>query len=224
VRRLASRGEAETWFALGPQGAPVALKQAPAGSDRARAALRHESDLLQMLEVSGMPGTPRVLEADFEAPAPWLALSWCDGANLIAWSREAGRSLERRARVADRLVGLYVELHERGVLHGDPHPCNARIDESDRVRLVEFGAASLAEAPVDPDRAMREQQAVADMACRLISGQAWLEPLQPVRGLGWPAVERVLTRALAVDPADRWASLWAFGRALSDVVALRRSA
>jgi len=225
VRRIPARGEAEVWLALGPRGAPAALKRLPAAApDRLRNSLRHEGEILQMLEVAGMPWTPRVLDADPDANA-WLALSWCEGQDLVAWSREPPASLVRRAQIAERLAGLYVELHERGVLHGDVHPLNVRVDLADRLWLVEFGAARLLGAEDDASRAAAEQQAVAAMACRIMLGDSGMG--LPHAGGGeaprlrdaWPALERVLARAAAADPADRWPGLVAFTRALSEALA-----
>jgi predicted Ser/Thr protein kinase len=225
VRRVPARGEAEVWLALGPRGAPAALKRLAADAPaRLRAALRHEGEVLQMLEVAGMPWTPRVLDADPVADA-WLALSWCDGVDLVAWSHEPPRSLVRRARVAERLVGLYVELHERGVLHGDVHPLNVRIDQADRLWLVDFAAARLLGATDDLARIAAEQQAVAAMACRIVLGDSGMGVLRgPDAGAprlrdAWPSLERVLARAAAADPAHRWPDLAAFARALADALA-----
>lgn len=228
LRRVPALSDIEVWRAEAPDGSLARLKRvsgrAPAG---VRAALRQEADVLQMLEVSGMPATPRVLEAELDVAAPWLALSWCEGVDLLTWARDPRRALKRRAGVAERLAGLYVELHERGVLHGEVAPHNALVDEADRVWLVDFGAARLVDAP--PALA-REQEAVAAIAYRVItgdgppSGLASGEVATPPRsfaerGLAWPALERVLDKALAADPAARWPNLAAFARALSHTVA-----
>jgi hypothetical protein len=99
----------------------------------------------------------------------------------------------------------------------------------------ELALAQLAGAPEPLPSAAGEQHAVAALLYLLLAGNHWCEvrlgradllrqlvtaPPLPfaARGLEpWPAVEEVLARALAKDPADRFPSLAAFAGALAAI-------
>ena len=153
------------------------------------------------------------------------------------------------------MVEAYAELHRHGVLHGDVHPGNILLDADHRVGLIDFGLAAvpgLSPAPrpaggeyLDPQSAAAllagrplpildaaaEQYALAALAFRLVTGEAYLdlecERQDALRSIvqtpprrfaavagRWAAGERVLRRALAKDPADRFTSVQAFAEAL----------
>ncbi|GEK20186.1 protein kinase domain-containing protein [Cellulomonas xylanilytica] len=100
-----------------------------------------------------------------------------------------------RRRIASAVLDAYVDLHGRGVLHGDVHPGNVLVGPDGAVTLVDFGLAGSASAPppragggeyLDPAAAAAlragtpppaldataEQYAVAAVVYRLLTGEA----------------------------------------------------
>ena len=76
----------------------------------------------------------------------FLAMEHVEGKTLAAWGRAARRSWRE-------IAGAYVQAgrglaaaHAAGVVHGDFKPDNALVDETGRVRVIDFGVARLAGA------------------------------------------------------------------------------
>ncbi|CAN7358811.1 phosphotransferase [Phenylobacterium sp. LjRoot225] len=200
VACIDAQAETEVYAARGPNGAKAALKWIPEDApDLLRTSLQRECEILKRLEAADMPGVPRVLEPAPGTKAPFLALSWCEGRDLLAWSRDSGNLTEMRIVVAARLADLYARLHDGGVLHGDVHGRNVLVDAEGQVSVIDFGAARISDAPEDrprvglltdyePEAAQAalqerplplttprsEQYALAAMIYRIITGAAYL--------------------------------------------------
>jgi serine/threonine protein kinase len=221
---IEAQAETEVYRAHGPSGEKAAVKWIPADAHAlVRSSLRRESEILRRLEAASMPATPRVLQADTEAVAPFLAISWCEGQDLLAWSRDLTRPMTVRVQVAERLIGIYAALHGRGVLHGDVHPRNVLVAADGQVSVVDFGAARVAGASEDRPRVgllpdfepeaaqaalggdplplsslVGEQYAVAAMVFRVVTGSA------PLR---LSLESQVALRQIAEHPPRRFAEL-----------------
>ncbi|HEY6971562.1 MAG TPA: lanthionine synthetase LanC family protein [Candidatus Angelobacter sp.] len=125
-------------------GEMAALKILRAGSraeshrmfDREAAILRH------------LAGTvaPALLDAGVWEGRPYLLLEWCEGLDVGAAAAQmhSEQSVEAQRKLLDlccQILRTYSLLHGQGVIHSDIHPGNIVVDETNRVRLVDFGLA-----------------------------------------------------------------------------------
>ncbi|MEU9341208.1 PQQ-binding-like beta-propeller repeat protein [Streptomyces sp. NPDC048278] len=107
-----------------------------------RARFRQEIEAAR--RVSGAFTAP-VLDADPDAPAPWMATQYVPGLSLAARIRAHGalRVTELRP-LALGLVEALREIHRAGVVHRDLKPANVLMAE-DGPRVIDFGISRAAE-------------------------------------------------------------------------------
>ncbi len=116
--------------------------------------LEHEERVLRHLD--GDPA-PRLLRVGEDHGRAYLLLEWCPGADAETaaqeWRRRRGAAGRRRLlRVCRNLADAYGGLHARGIVHGDVHARNVRIDRDDRIRLIDFGLARFSGGREEGDR------------------------------------------------------------------------
>lgn len=94
---------------------------------------------------------PRVLDAEVESGELYIVTEWVDGCTILDWA--AGLANLPHAKrfseikdIAIQIVGSYQQLHALGVIHSDIWGKNVLIDESKRVRLIDFGLSRLKSA------------------------------------------------------------------------------
>ena len=159
IRRLVQvLRDTEVYLARGPDGADVALKVARAGSvETVRPMLEREADILEHL---GGTGSPRLEARVLEADIPFVSMEWLPGVSASARAHElrTASSPDWRRRlheVVARLIGAYHYLHALDVVHADVHSGNVVVDESDRIKLLDFGLARLVRPPDPHDHKFR---------------------------------------------------------------------
>ncbi len=233
--------------------------------------LEHEAAVLAELAADRRTArvAPRLLGSGEHDGRAYLLLEWCRGvaATVAAAEWRAWPEPECDRGLLDLCRGIaraYAQLHELGFLHGDVHPRNLIVDRTGDVRLIDFGLAREAKAPVEvvpvggrpgvafylePEvaravlagqpppsaSAAGEQFAVAVLLYQLVTGVHYcdfgLERKELHRQIAeespmafadrgraqWPALESVLGRALAKDPADRYPSMAEMAQALDAV-------
>jgi outer membrane protein assembly factor BamB len=87
-----------------------------------------------------------VVDADPDAPTPWLATEYVAGPSLAALVTATGPLSEPSAGAfASMLATALTELHELDVVHRDLQPSNVLIAD-DGPRLIDFGIARAADA------------------------------------------------------------------------------
>ena len=131
-------------------GQPVALKFLPdaiaADADRIE---RFRAEVRVARDVSH-PNVCRVYDIGETGGHPFLSMEFIDGENLSSLLRRIGRLPHDTAvDMARQLCAGLAAAHERGVLHRDLKPANVMIDGRGKVRLADFGLASVAEAAAD---------------------------------------------------------------------------
>ncbi|MFF7988819.1 protein kinase [Kitasatospora xanthocidica] len=145
LAELGRGGMGRVLLGAAPDGRLVAVKQVHerfAADDGFRARFRREAGASR--RVSGAY-TAAVLDADVDAPTPWLASVFVVGPSLGAAVETAGPLPEDAVhRLAVGLATALVEIHRAGLIHRDLKPENVLLAE-DGVRVIDFGIARAAE-------------------------------------------------------------------------------
>lgn len=146
LRRLGEGGMGEVYLARSPGGRKVAVKTIRAEHlDDPSFRARFRTEVLAARRVSGA-FTAAVVDADPEAPIPWLATAFVDGPTLAEHVAEHGPlpTAELRRLVAG-LAEALASVHAAGVLHRDLKPGNIML-ATDGPRLIDFGISRAIEA------------------------------------------------------------------------------
>ncbi len=136
--------DTEVYRGRNPGGTMVALKIVGTNiRPNTTATIHHEANVLARLDGKV---SPRLLSAGRLDGRSFIVTTWHYGVDLYRAAFEAralpapGRS-EALLRMAEQILRSYAHLHSQGVLHGDVHPRNLLIDESDKVTVLDFGLA-----------------------------------------------------------------------------------
>ena len=114
-----------------------------------RARFRHE--VAASRRVSGAYTAP-VLDADPDAPTPWLASAFVHGPSLQQAVDQGGVLPEEPAlRLAAGLAAALAEVHRTGLVHRDLKPANVLLAE-DGPRVIDFGIARATEPGAEASR------------------------------------------------------------------------
>jgi serine/threonine-protein kinase len=123
---------------------PVALKLLPRalGSEPERLA-RFLGEVRAARQVSH-PSVCRVYDVGEADGRHFLSMELIDGEDLGSLLRRVGRiAPDKGLEMARQLCAGVAATHDRGVVHGDLKPSNVMIDGRGRVRVADFGLASL---------------------------------------------------------------------------------
>lgn len=119
---------------------PVAIKILVGTHDNAKQRFLEEAQLM-----AGMSSEHLVRASDYgELPngSPYLVMDLVPGKSLRHWLGKERMPMWRAVRIGAEIVEGLVEVHERGVVHGDIKPENVVIGEDDdKARLLDFGLA-----------------------------------------------------------------------------------
>jgi serine/threonine-protein kinase len=127
----------------------VAIKVLPEGAladDAQRRRFRREALALSRLN---HPGIATVHEFDREAGADFIVMELVSGETLAARLRAGPLSAEQLTAYGIEIAEALEAAHEQGVLHRDLKPGNIVVTSRDRVKLLDFGLARIAQAEVD---------------------------------------------------------------------------
>ncbi|MFJ9814130.1 PQQ-binding-like beta-propeller repeat protein [Streptomyces sp. NPDC101151] len=141
LRRLGAGGMGRVYLARSPGGRTVAVKVVRpdlAADTDFRRRFRHEVEIAQA--VSGQY-TASVVDADPDAPLPWLATSYVLGPDLTDVVDTHGALPERTVRALGAgLAAALQEIHAAGLIHRDLKPSNVLL-AADGPRVIDFGIA-----------------------------------------------------------------------------------
>ncbi|MBB4906151.1 serine/threonine-protein kinase [Actinophytocola algeriensis] len=191
LARISAGGLAMVYFGRSRTGRAVALKAVHtefAADPGHRARFRHEVNAARAV---GGRYSPGVLDADPDAPIPWLAMEYVPSVTLrdaaplpspIVWTIGSG------------LVAALASIHQAGVAHLDVKPANVLLT-GDGPRLTDFGVAAvlrdgtahLGGVPAGSAGYMAPEQAAG----------GWVSPASDVFALG-----ATLAFALTGNPRD----------------------
>ncbi len=144
--RLGAGGMGEVFLGTSPGGRRVAVKLVHAELVRQpefRSRFRRE--VLANRLVSGAYTAP-VLDADPDAPAPWLATSYVPGPSLRQAVADQGPFPPATvSALAAALAEGLISIHDAGLVHRDLKPSNVLLAE-DGPRVIDFGIARVDDA------------------------------------------------------------------------------
>ncbi|WP_433190914.1 WD40 repeat domain-containing serine/threonine protein kinase [Actinoallomurus sp. CA-150999] len=151
VAELGSGGMGRVLLGGSPDGRLVAIKQirpefARDGGFRAR----FRREVAASRKVSGAY-TAAVVDADTEAPTPWLASVFVPGPSPRDVTKQAALDLEALRRLAAGLAAALVAIHGTGLIHRDLKPSNVLL-AADGPRVIDFGIARATEVEGDDTR------------------------------------------------------------------------
>ena len=146
VGRLGAGGMGRVFLGVSAAGRPVAVKviHARLAADPEFRA-RFSIEVAAARKVSGL-FTALVVDADVDAPVPWLATAYVAGPSLSEAVRDRGPlSVPSLLALAAGLAKSLTAIHAAGVVHGDLKPSNVLL-ALDGPRVIDFGISQAAEA------------------------------------------------------------------------------
>jgi serine/threonine-protein kinase len=148
---------------------PVALKFLPEAVEQDPNRLaRFLNEVRVALQVSH-PNVCRVHDIGEVDGQHYISMEYVDGEDLASLLRRIGRFPEDRAiQAARQLCAGLAAAHDKGILHRDLKPANIMIDGRGRVKVTDFGLASLA---ADLHGAEAREGTPAYMAPEQLAGQ-----------------------------------------------------
>jgi len=170
LQHLIGRGGAgEVYFAVRADGAfrqRAAIKVLQRGAVAEATRFKAERDILARLE---HPGIARLLDGGMHADGrPYMVMEYVEGMSLTEFCDARRLDLRARLRLFIQVCEVVSYAHRCLVVHRDLKPRNILVDESGRVKLLDFGVAKLLDAvagpagdktlaPLTPDYAAPEQ-------------------------------------------------------------------
>ncbi|MGY0068723.1 serine/threonine-protein kinase [Streptomyces sp. QTS137] len=150
LARLGAGGMGEVYLARSDRGRTVAVKlvrEELARQEEFRARFRQE---VQNARQVGGDWTAPVLDADTEAPVPWVATGYVAGPSLQqVVGHDHGALPERSVRIlAAGLAHALKDIHAAGIVHRDLKPSNVLVT-IDGPRVIDFGIARALETVTD---------------------------------------------------------------------------
>ena len=125
-------------------GQPVALKFLPDGVGRDPVRLAQFHNEVRTARQVSHPNVCRVYDIGEIEGQLFLSMEFVDGEDLATSLRRIGRFPEDKATDIARQLCLGVAAaHERGVLHRDLKPANVMLDGAGKVRVMDFGLATV---------------------------------------------------------------------------------
>lgn len=98
----------------------------------------------QLLATVEHPNIARLLDGGTtDAGLPWLAMDYVEGEPIDAFADAQRLSLQARLELFDQVADAIAYLHQNLITHRDIKPSNVLVDAHSRVKVLDFGIASL---------------------------------------------------------------------------------
>jgi eukaryotic-like serine/threonine-protein kinase len=167
---------------------------------RAAAALNHPN-------ITALYDLGTYVPADTSQPTPYLVIEFLEGATLRERLAEGALPVRKAIAYARGLASGLAAAHEKGIVHRDLKPENVFVTTDERIKILDFGLAKLAEPQV----------AVAGVTGLLTTPGATM-PGMVLGTAGYMAPEQV--RGLA---ADHRSDIFAFGAVVYEMLSGQRA-
>lgn len=181
------------------------------------------------------PHIARLIDGGMAADGrPWLAMEYIDGERITSWCASHGLDIAARVRLLLPVVDAVQAAHRSLIVHRDIKPGNVLVDAAGRPQLLDFGIARLlddegvdgvaTQVAMTPAYAAPEQRSGGEIstATDVFQLGALLRELIDGAGQAVPAsLRRIVGRATAERPVERYASAAALGDDLADWLARR---
>jgi hypothetical protein len=123
----------------------IALKFLPKELTSDPAALERFHKEVRVARQVSHPNVCRVFDIGVADGAPFITMEYVDGEDLSSLLRRIGRfPQDKGLEIARQICAGLAAAHEQGLLHRDLKPANVMLDGRGRVRITDFGLASLA--------------------------------------------------------------------------------
>ncbi|MCL9798445.1 serine/threonine-protein kinase, partial [Frankia sp. AgKG'84/4] len=144
--RIGAGGMGTVYLGFAPDQRAVAVKVAAEElAEDAEFRRRFEREVHAALRVRGH-AVAAVLDADTDAPAPWMVTEYVEGISLADAVRARGRIERHLVRgLAVGLADALVAIHAAGVVHRDLKPSNILL-AWDGPKVIDFGVAHLTDS------------------------------------------------------------------------------
>ena len=130
----------------------VAIKFLPASLSKDAGALARFHSEVRIARQVSHPNVCRVFDIGDADGVPFLSMEYVDGEDLASLIRRIGRlSSDKAIEIARQVCAGLAAAHERGVIHRDLKPANLMLDGSGKIRITDFGLASIAASIEDAD-------------------------------------------------------------------------
>ena len=141
VARLGAGGMGVVYLAEARDGQPVAVKVLrPELADNPEFRTRFGREVTALTRIQGMC-TVRVIEADTEAPKPFLVTEYADGPSLSEYVTERGPlDPQMLYGLATGLAEALTAIHAAGIVHRDLKPSNVLLTAAGP-KVIDFGIA-----------------------------------------------------------------------------------
>ncbi len=202
----------------------VALKLLNVGLDRGSMGperMRREAQAMARLS---HPNVAQVYDVGRHEGSLYIAMEFIDGLTLRAWLRERERTLRERIDMLIQAGRGLAAAHAAGLTHRDFKPDNVLVGRDGRVRVLDFGLASISRDGAGEPSAPRELEGAAhaeESTSARVSGVSVIERSLTVEGtlVGTPAyMSPEQYRHEAVDPlSDQFSFFVALHEALYGV-------
>lgn len=149
--RLGSGGMGRVYLSFTPGGLPLAVKVvAPALDQDPQAAERFAREVRVTQSVDGNH-VARILDADVDAPRPWLASAYVPGPALDELVADTGPlPAADTLLIALGMARALTAIHAAGVVHRDVKPANVILDEAGP-KIIDFGIVTSLTEPATAD-------------------------------------------------------------------------
>lgn len=125
----------------------VAIKFLPASLSRDAGALARFHSEVRIARQVSHPNVCRVFDIGDADGVPFLTMEYVDGEDLASLIRRIGRlSSDKAIEIARQVCAGLAAAHDRGVIHRDLKPANLMLDGTGKIRITDFGLASIAAA------------------------------------------------------------------------------
>ncbi|MEU1123113.1 serine/threonine-protein kinase [Streptomyces sp. NPDC005899] len=187
LARLGAGGMGEVYLARSAGGRTVAVKLVRSElATEPEFRTRFAQEIAAARRVGGL-WTAAVLDADTDAPAPWVATAYVPGPSLHAVLAERSEPLPGRSVgiLAHRLAQALTAVHAAGLIHRDLKPANVLVT-IDGPRVIDFGIARALDAVTADGKLTRTGAVIGSpgyMSPEQVRGEA-LTPVSDVFSLG----------------------------------------